>query len=298
MTVNIGDLITAVSFNTLADKIDDWFSDGCVACAFGGPNQKFGWGGSLVSNKNIGNDILATDFNEMIDRINIGVDIVNGVAGTLPNLSIGNDIYASEYNNIENKESAIRALKNTIDAVELSIHAGTTDARTTAWPGTIDDICRYTFTSFNSARYFFNSGGAILISMALTGGSTGNAANWVSLFNRMGTVILDLDTTYQTGTDGAPSAIGYYNLTTTWQQIFIQSGPGYVYSDNEIEINARRSASGNYIEIQVVLNDDHIGTVDGTTTATFQYKKLDDQSSGAASLTIVAPSVTIQETFQ
>jgi len=297
MTVNIGDSITAAGFNSLVDRIDEWFSDGCPACTFGDGTQKFGWGGSIITNESAGNSIAAADFNEMVDRINIGVDIVDGVAGTLSQLVAGNTIYASEYNAIDAKEVSLRALKNTIDAAELSVHAGTTDARTTAWDTTINDTCRYTFTDFDEARYFFNSGGSIKISVALVGGTTGNAVNWATLFSTMGTITFDLDSTVQSGSGGTPAAVGYYDLTEIYQQIFTQSGTG-AYTDNEIEINARRSASGNYIEIQIVLNDDHAGSVDGTTTATFQYGKLDNQSSGAASLTIAAPAVAIQETFE
>jgi hypothetical protein len=297
MAVNIGNLITAVNFNTLADLIDDWFSDGCAACSFGNGNQKFGWGGSTISNKNIGEVITAVNFNEMIDRINIGEDIVNGVAGALSRVSISNPITATIYNNIQSKEVSIRALKNTIEAAELSIHAGTTDARTTAWAGTINNVIRYTFANFNKARYLFNSGGALLISLVLAGGTTGNAANWTTLFSTMGTITMDFENTSQSGSGGTGGSIGYYDLTTNYQQIFTQSGTG-AYTDNEIIIYARRSASGNYIEIYIVLNDDHAGTVNGTTTATYQYKKLDNQSSGAASLAITAPTLSKINTFE
>ncbi len=88
------------------------------------------------------------------------------------------------------------------------------------------------------------------------------------------------------------------DLTEIYQLIFTQSGTG-AYTDNEIEIYARRSASGNYIEIRILLNDDHVGSVDGTTTATFQYGKLDDQASGVETLVITAPtSVAMQDTFE
>lgn len=298
MTVNIGDKVTSASFNSLADLIDDWFSDGCAACSFGDGDQKFGWGGSTISDKNPGDKIQAVDFNEMTDRINIGVDIVDGVAGTLSQVVAGNKVQATDYNDRDAKEVSIRALKNTIDAAELSIIAGTTDARTTAWAATIGNGWRSTFTNFNKARYFFNSGGSLLISVALAGGSTGNAVNWATLFSAMGTITMDMEGTSQSGSGGTPASTkGYYDLTTSYQQIFTQSGTG-AYTNNEIIINARRGATGNYIDIQILCNDDHAGTVDGTTTATFQYKKLDNQSSGAASLTITAPTPSIYDTFE
>ena len=284
MTVNPGDKISSVDFNTLADAIDNWFSTE--------------WGGSAISDKSVGENILAADFNEMIDRINIGVDIVNNVSGTLSRVSIGSSIKSSEYNDIESKKTSIETNKNDIDIAELSIHAGTTDARTTAWSATIDNGCRYTLSSGAKAGFLFDCGGALLISLALTGGSTGNAINWAALFSAMGTITMDRENTTQSGGGGTGSARGYNDLTTNYQQIFTQSGTG-AYTDNEIIINARISASGNYVDIQILCNDDHAGTVDGTTTATFQYKKLDNQSSGSISLIIDGPtSVTIFDTFE
>lgn len=297
MTVNIGDSITAASFNSLADRIDDWFSDGCAACSFGDGNQKFGWGGSTISNKSVGNSIAAADFNEMVDRINIGVNIVDGVAGTLSQLVAGNTIYASEYNAIDAKEVSLRALKNTIDAGELSVGGTTTDARTTAWAGTINDTCNYSLPNFNEMRYFFNSGGAVQVSLTLVGGTTGNAANWATLFSTMGTVTMDMENTSQSGSGGTPSAIGYYDLTTNWQVVFTQAGTG-AYTDNLLRIYAKRNASGSQVDFAVELNDDHAGSVDGTTTASYKYRKLDNQSSGAASLTVDAPVLSITETFE
>lgn len=283
MTVNPGDKITAISFNTLADLIDSWFATE--------------WGGSTISDKSVGENIAAANFNEMIDRINIGVNIVDGVAGTLSQVLAGNKIQSSEYNAIESKEVSIRALQNTIDATELSIIAGTTDVRTTAWAATIGNGCRYTLASAAKAGFLFDCGGALLISVALAGGSTGNAASWAALFSAMGTITMDRENTTQSGSGGSGSVIGYNDLTAIYQQIFTQSGTG-AYTDNEIIINARQSASGNYVDIQILCNDDHAGTVDGTTTATFQYKKLDDQNSGAVSLTITGPSTSIYDTFE
>lgn len=297
MTVNIGDNITAASFNSLADRIDDWFSDGCAACSFGDGDQKFGWGGSTISNKIAGDSITAVNFNEMTDRINIGVDIVDGVAGTLSQLVIGNSVKASDYNAIDAKEVSIRALKNTIDAAEVSDHGAKANTRTTDWSTSIDNVCTYTFASFNKARYFFNSGGSLAEYLGGAGGSTGNAAAWIALLSLMGTVIMDLDGTSQTGSGGTPAAIGYYDLTTNYQQIFIQQAAG-AYSDNEIIIYAKRNAAGSVIDIRTLLNDDHAGIVDCDITSQYRYRKLDDQSSGAGSLTITAPSSLITNTFE
>jgi len=295
MPVNSGERITSSDFNTLVDLANDFFSDACTVCSFGDSNQQFGWGGSSLSYLT-SELIKSSDGNVVIDRANLGVGIINSVSGVLSNLSLGDRIESDVYNAIETKLTNLKSNKNDINVAETSIHAGTTSQRTTSWSSTINTTIRYTFTDFDETRYFFNSGGAFLLSLSLTGGSTGNANNWANLFSNIGTITFDFDDTNYSGSGGSPTAIGYYDLTTSYQNIFTATGTG-AYTDNDLIIRALRSASGDYIDIQVILQDDHAGTVNGTTTLTAQYRKLDDQSSGGVSLSINAPSVSVQDSF-
>ena len=52
-----------------------------------------------------------------------------------------------------------------------------------------------------------------------------------------------------------------------------------------------------HLEI-MLLYDFDTGTVDGVITGTYNYRKLDNQTSGGASLTVTAPSVSVQDTFE
>jgi len=297
MSVVIGNEALASDYETLATAIEGWFSDGCSTCSFGDADQRKGWGGSVIPVVTTGDGLDASHMNALVDRCNIGIDITDSTSSSLAQIVAANNVLATNYNNIEAASNNILNYKNDIDLSETSIAAGTTDARTSVWATTIDDTARYTFTDFDEARYFFNSGGAIVISLVLSGGTTGNAVNWATLFSTMGTITVnDIDTT-QSGSGGSVSSIGYYDATTNWQTIITQSGTGS-YATNNLEIQMRRSVSGDYVEFQILLDDAHTGSVDGTTTATFQYRKLDNQSSGGATLTITAPVASIQDTFE
>lgn len=295
MSVNIGDPVQASDYNTLSNLIDDWF--GAASLSWGDPMQTYGWGGSNMPSVNIGDPITAAGFNEMFDRINIAAAIVDSTASTLSRVTAGDIIRASHYNNIETQESIIRVARNTIKASEKSIHAGTTDTRTTSWSATITSTIRFDFDSMDNARYFFNSGGQLLLTLSLSGGSTGNALNWATLFSTLGTLSFSLDDTDISGSGGMASAIGYYDLTTGDQMILLASGTG-AYTANNLTVEATRSADARYIELIVKLYDDHAGSVDGTTTLTAQYKKLDDQSSGSETLVINSPLVSVEDTFE
>ena len=105
----------------------------------------------------------------------------------------------------------------------------------------------------------------------------------------MGTISMNYTLTTQSGSGGTTTTIGYYDLTTSWQQIFSQTGTG-AYSSTNVTLQARRSILGEYIEINFIITPNTGGTVNGTTTAYAKYKKLDDQTSGGVLLQIDPPS--------
>jgi len=108
----------------------------------------------------------------------------------------------------------------------------------------------------------------------------------------MGTILMDHTQTTQSGSGGTPTAIGYYDLSTSYQTIFSQTGSG-AYTDATLVIEARYGASGAYIEVRITLTPGSGRSVDGTTTITTQYRKLDNQASGAETLTITAPTYSL-----
>jgi hypothetical protein len=302
MAVATGTTALGSSYDTLSGIVNGWFYDGCPSCSFGNPLQRTGWGGTPIPFRNI--SITAADMNSIVDRCNLGGDIVNSFGVSISQIVPGSKILASQYNEMLTAAWDIVPFINNIEAAELSIVSGVQNSRTSGWgsPGTIDNIIRFTFSNFNDSRYFWNSGGALSISMGAAGGSTSNYTNFVTLFSTMGTITFDYQSTAQSGSGGSVSSgIGFYDLTTSWQQIFQQDiGPyGYAYTaEQQITIYARRSASGNHIEIRTLLEDFDIGSVDGVITGTYNYRKLDNQTSGSASLSITAPVASVQNTFE
>jgi hypothetical protein len=296
MTVSAGNKALASDYNTLRAAINKWFADNYAgSISFGNANQTYGWGGSSVGTVSIGQLMTASQMNSLIDRCNIGEDICNGVSGQLSQIVAANLATAAEFNAIESKSNSINTNRLDIEAAELSLHSGGSSARSSTWSSAIDCTFKYTFTSFDKARYFFNSGGAFNISGSITGYSTGagwDGAGFNEIFTNMGTVLMNYTQTTQSGSGGTVTSIGYYDLTTSYQTIFSQTGTG-AYTDATLVIEARYGSSGAYVEIKVTLTPGSGRSVDGTTTITTQYRKLDDQTSGAVSLSITAPSYSL-----
>jgi len=301
MTVSAGNTALASDYEALADRVDAWFTDSCSACTFGDPNQQDGWGGTTTPLVSSGDEMLATQMNEIIDRLNIGANAVSAAVGTLTRISTGNSVLASQYNTADANELLIAASNNNIDPSKISYLDKNNDSRTTNYNSPIDCTFRYTFASFNKARYFFNSGGKLLFSGACTGYTTAwgyDGQGIENILTQMGSIVMNYTITTQTGSGGSTSSIGYYDLTTSYQQIFQQQGSS-PYSSSYVTLQARRSALGEYIEVRFIITPQ--GIVDGTTTAYTGCSKLDDQTAPSSSfqLQIDPPStVTVIDTFE
>jgi len=301
MAVVQGNKALASDYNTLRTEINKWFRDPNPSMTFNDAQQTWGWGGDAVSAVSQGQLMTATQMNALIDRCNIGEDICNSVSGQLSQIVTGNLLTAAEFNAIESKSDLIDTNRLDIEAAEMSISGGGSTVRNTNWGAGQRIYARFgwTFTSFAKARYFFNSGGAVTMSANITGYSTG--AGWDGqgingILNDAGTITMNYTTTTQSGSGGSPVSKGYYDLTTSWQSIFQQSGTG-AYTDADLEIWAIRNATGTFFEFWYELTPGSGRDVDGTTTATTQYRKLNNQSSGAASLTITAPTYSLVKGF-
>jgi len=296
MAVVQGNKALASDYNTLQTAVNRWFADNYAgSISYGNANQTYGWGGSAAAAVSAGQLIEASQMNALIDRCNIGTGIVNSVSGDLSQIVTADDILASDYNDTETKSDSITTNRLSIDAAEISLTTPGSSVRSTAWASAVDCVFRYTFTDFDEARYFFNSGGELGISGTITGYSTGtgfDGAGFNEIFTNMGNVFMNYTQTTQTGSGGSPGVAGYYDLSTSYLTIFQQTGSG-VYSDAVLAVQARISATGDYVEIRVLLTPGAGRTVNGTTTIFARQNKLDNQSSGGASLTITAPSYSL-----
>jgi len=297
MAVVQGNAALASDYNTLRGEVNRWFADNYAgAISFGNGNQTYGWGGSPAASVSSGNPMLASQMNTLIDMCNLGEDITS-VTGQLSQISAGTDlILASQFNTIETKSDDIRSLRLVIEPGELSVTAGGTSVRSTTWSAAINCTFRYTFASFDRARYFFNSGGGLNLDGTITGYSTGtgwDGAGFNEIFTTMGTLSMVHNTTTRSGSGGTGYGLGYYDLTTSYQSMWQQTGSG-AYTDAIFLAEARRSSSGNWVEHRVTLTPGAGRSVNGTTTITSDYTKLNNQTQGTVSLTITAPSYSLQ----
>lgn len=185
--------------------------------------------------------------------------------------------------------------RNLADVTQMTVSSALTST-TTSWSSIVTNVLTVNFSTPDAARYFFNSGGEIRFSGSNVGGTAPGAAAWASLLTLVGTVKLGASTATYTGSGGViTNNIGYYGLTTAYQEIFIHYGSGAyagIYYSIQVKTNATGSANGgngSLITVTITFNDVAAyayGTVDGTTSSYV------DQYKAGGVLTIASPVYT------
>lgn len=188
------------------------------------------------------------------------------------------------------------------------------------WSSTSVHTINVQFASADAARYFFNAGGNIAITGALTGGTPAKTDGWDDGANNgilpeSGIVALGPNSTTKAGGAGTinvdyfiGAAIGYYDLGVSPLQIFQQFPiAGGVYATNNITITAQTNGvqdvsgdAGDLITFVVTLNDVVASgdPVDGTTTitATVNYPATTYLSEASWGLATFVPASSVIQT--
>ena len=188
------------------DKTRDYYAalwaDDYTTSAFAdtsNTDHRYGWGQPAVT---IGTAaqfavVEAAHINELIAQVNAGerhqdasdpnnllpfyqsVDIINQLHlnGLLTNID---DMIVNKYD---------LGSDNTINATEENINSSTQTPPITTWEDGLHCEVVYTFTNYQQARYFFNTGGELLIDLS------SDAESWHQVFDMMGTISVKAEET-------------------------------------------------------------------------------------------------------
>lgn len=255
-----GDSITASDWDIVRNNI--------LLITGSATGSQEGWGQSFsVYNPASAATISASNTN---DIINAAQDIATyvGASVTVSDVSSAGSIEDTDLNTIQ--ATVTNAYNNRFSASSsyLSTEAKIDSTRTASWNTSVTHNFTVDFSSDAHAKEFFNAGGKITFSASRSGGATNDQnTDWTNLLSAMGTVKMGY--TSVTASSGSNTGSrGFYDLTTSFQEIFIKSGSGS-YSSNYYQISAKYDSSTATISYQVTFSDAHTGrgyfdTVDGT----------------------------------
>jgi len=172
---------------------------------------------------------------------------------TLPTTNdLIDDAFANQYKDLAALCSTNRLTVAATEAPAVNLYDPTLSRRTSPWNGKLTHTVTITFASGDAGRHFFNSGGSFQFSATIsgyTGGTNDKGGRWDQMLTAMATIKFAAHGTTYTGTDasgGYPkTSIGWYELTTTDQFVFIKPTTPGVYLENEYRIKARKDVANN-----------------------------------------------------
>ena len=245
-------LIQATDYNTLQSK---------VALILGTGRNDYGYGQAVASTPvvqavsvtspqwvNLRNDLLkarqhqtGTDLSSSIQYPGVGVVITQADFNAAS--AIANDMVTNRL---------IRPPDNQVTVANLI----SPQVRTTPWNGQLNQIVTVNFASANDARYFFNTGSTIQFSASITG-YTGTGSQkgptWDAMLSGMGTISFGQSSTTSSGS-ATGSAIGFAQVTSSYQQILNKPAPAGTYADNDYYIFVKAN-SATQLEFKISFQD-------------------------------------------
>ena len=136
------------------------------------------------------------------------------------------------------------------DALTTSSALQTVTTAAEGWDSTATQEVSVTFGSANKMRWFFNAGGKVRITV---GTSQVTEQGKDTAFKDLGTALGNLDigsqVTTRSGTGESPStggsglALGFHDLTTSYQELIILTSDNTNYTSNTIQISAKLDAA-------------------------------------------------------
>ena len=272
MAYSTGSTILDDDYNGFATSVNTIWGAGSGSSGYGQA--------TTVSAVAPGNTITATQWTTLLARISSAANHQGSSITAITNPSVGNTI--SVLTALSGNITTIT--NNKLNAAASGADSTTTNSTTSAW-GTSASITKtITFSSATAARYFFNAGGMIRLSLSRSGGTSQpkNTA-WTNLLNAVGTLVWTGYATSKTiaGTTYAGlTKIGGSGSTSTFSNVgvlemasgstlrFRQFDATYLYTANYASVSC--AWSGTVFTMSVVLTDADTDpqNVDGTLSLT------------------------------
>lgn len=250
-----------------------------------------GYGGSALSTVSAGSTITATQWVNLLNRLSAVASHQGSTITSISNPATGDTI--SAYTALSGNISTV--FSNRLNCAASGTTSSTTSSGTNTWRDKQTTTFTVTFASANQARYFFNAGGRLSLTHSRSGGtSSGKNTGWTNLCSACGTLYMSGGSGTATiaggsytgsnksggsGTATVDTTRGWYDLTTTATQNFIQYDATYLYTANYIQVQVSRNSASTvfYVTVNYIDNADSSNwgesaeldeTVDGTLTAT------------------------------
>ena len=282
-------LIQATDFNTLVGG-NPTATANTLNATWATGSGTAGYGQTAVANVTAGNTVLATSWNALVSNT---ASAASHQGSSIT--SVTAPVAGATVTYLSAVPTNLQTIyTNRLNAATQSGTSANTATRGTTWTTALTFTHTATFANGDAARYFFNSGGQLKMTVTHANNAAGINLLFNNLCSNVGTVVLSapssgtaniVGTTYngitKVGGGGNSPTIsqnnGYYALTTSNANVFTQTastGPsGYLSSFIRfiVQSNGTQGSNGdagNVITISTVWDEVPDGLVVGTGSAT------------------------------
>lgn len=263
-----------------------------VAAILGNGAGQSGYGQTLVSAQLPPQKIRASDYMALMQDLSKCNVHQTGTALVSPVFVAGQKIKSSDLValdatilDIETNKMAYAPASRTVVANAYEVTTPTTWGNGTT--ASISAEVSMTWPSYDNARHFFNSGGAITLNLTHNSSTTTHDASWQTALNSIGTITLGALTSSKSGTNGTVVTNGFYNLSTGYTTVIDAANAGTSsYATNAVMVQAK--VVGSVLTFRVSLSDNYTNTdptydtLQGATKVSFGYAKAVNPLTGIA----------------
>lgn len=273
-------------------------------------------GGTALNAAAVGGLIFADNATGGFKRLQDEVQALCAFLGQAVRTGVGTDVTTSDSIIATTFNNVMLNIKdcwdNRFSPASTTASTDATATRTTAWNSELTEETTFTWGTEALARGFVNGGGKIGMSSSRTGGSaTTQNTDWANLLSAMGDVFVAHDTTTSSGATGTSAGLGFYELTASYQQLYIKFGSG-AYASNFFKVEGKVNSitDPTVVTLKATYSDPHAlgsgigpdgipGNADDTTgfsdfidgTLTLNARRLQPNANGSG-FSFTAPTVS------
>jgi hypothetical protein len=269
-----GDVIDDADFNNARTNINKLMGNAAdVTTGTFTASSTYGWGqgGTGVTAVTAGETIDATSANGFKD-LQDDVQAMCAFLGVTVRANVGTDVTSSTTINATTWTNLMLNVQDCWNGrFSPSSRTVSTDASktfTSSWTNTLTQETQWTFSSEAVCRGFFNGGGRLGVSGSYTGSSGDQYTAHANRMSGMGDFYMGHDDI--SASAGSGSSKGFYELTTSYQQLWIYYGASTPYSNDYIKIEGRVNSTTNptVVLLKTTLVDATDNVIDAAATGT------------------------------
>jgi len=248
-------LVEAADLIDSVDKLEKYWGDKYPSSAFSDPSNtdhRYGWGQATTEPNSIGpgSPVYAEDINKLRAQVNSShyhtlntiaysqSDFENKTAKSLiPSYANTDLIYMEDLQRIDYQIQSIDPNKFDLGPASADLYLNVVSVNNggALWDETLYTEFKYSWSSYQACRYFFNAGGKVSIDLEGSGASsTVGSQDWLNTFDQVDKIYIGAETTVtSTGMPGIGLSFGFYDITSTYSTIFetaVGISPSYAYA--------------------------------------------------------------------